>query len=119
MPSLSHSNFEFLNHKQEAFLTLETRIRKILGLLEDCYGINLIQKAEEAGVFKRTVKSEENGLKMLYRGAILWFRNPPGHKKVKYDKKEAIELILFADYLIKLFEKLVKTNKSHTPNHSH
>jgi len=95
---------------REALLTLETRIRNRLKLGEDMVGKELVDKAKESGVFKRNVGSEEEGLYFLYRGAIQWLRNPPGHKKIEYNREEAIKIILFVDYLIKLFEKLIKEN---------
>jgi len=113
---LLHDCGKLVNLKQkrpairEALLTLETRIREVLGLGEEVIGKELIDKAKEKDIFKRNVKSEEEGLYFLYRGAIQWLRNPPGHKKVEYSKEETVKIILFVDYLIKLFEKLVGKN---------
>ena len=47
-----------------------------------------------------------NGGEMLFRSAVMWIRNPPGHRKVNYDKESALKLVLYADYLIKLFDDL-------------
>lgn len=59
------------------------------------------------GVFKRNVPAEERGLAMLFRGSIMWLRNPLGHKKIEYTKEETMKIVLFADYLVKLFDDLV------------
>lgn len=90
----------------EALLTLETRIRKTLGLPDTCIGVDLISEAQKKGIFKRNVPAEEQGLVMLYKGSIMWLRNPPVHKKVGYTKEEAVKIVLFTDYLIKLFDEL-------------
>lgn len=92
----------------EALLTLETRIREKLGLPDDCIGVALIDEAQKRDIFKRSVQSEALGLAMLYRGGIMWLRNPAGHRKIEYSKEDALKIVLFSDYLIKLFEDLVK-----------
>ncbi len=91
----------------EALLTLETRIRSTLSLPETCIGVDLISEAAKKGVFRLNVASEGAGLVMFYRGAMMWLRNPPGHKKIEYTKEEAVKIVLFTDYLIKLFDDLV------------
>jgi hypothetical protein len=91
---------------REATLTLETRIRKRLNLPDDVIGKDLIIEARKRGVFKRPVAAEEEGLFFLYCGTIAWLRNPPSHKKVEYGKDEAVKIILFIDYLLKLFDRL-------------
>lgn len=96
---------------REAFLTLEIRMKTRLSLPEEKIGVELVNEAIKMGVFKRPLKSEQDGLQLLYKSVFLWFRNPPSHKKIEFEKIEAIELILFADYLLKLFEKLIKLNK--------
>lgn len=90
----------------EALLTLETRIRATLGLPDTYTGAALITEANKRGIFKRTVPAEEQGLYFLFMGAFNWLRNPPGHKKVEYTKEEAVKVVLFTDYLIKLFDDL-------------
>lgn len=90
----------------EALLTLETRIRKTLSLPDSVTGVDLISAAQQQGVFKRNVSSEEQGLTMLYRGAVMWLRNPPGHRKVQYSKEDTVKVVLFTDYLIRLFDDL-------------
>ena len=89
-----------------ACLTLETKMRKILNVSENVTGTDLVSEAAKQGLFNRPNKSESQGLEMLFRSAVMWIRNPPGHRKVKYDKESALKLVLYADYLIKLFSDL-------------
>jgi len=91
----------------EALLTLETRMRNKLNLPDSCVGVALIDEAQRKGVFKRSVRSEEEGLTMLYRGAIMWLRNPSGHRKTEFTREDAVKIVLFSDYLIRLFEEMV------------
>lgn len=90
----------------EALLTLETRIRKTLKAGDSVTGTDLVSEASKQGVFTRSVRSEQDGLDQLYRGVFLWFRNPPGHRKVEYSKEDAVKMVLFVDYLIRLFDDL-------------
>lgn len=91
----------------EALLTLETRIRSTLGLPDTYTGAALITEAKKRDVFKRTVPAEEEGLYFLFMGAMKWLRNPPGHRKVEYSKEDSVKIVLFTDYLIRLFDDLV------------
>ena len=78
-----------------------------MGLDETFYGEKLITEAKTREVFKRKLKGEEDGLFFMYMGAIKWLRNPSGHRKIKYTKEDSIKIVLYADFLIKLFEDLV------------
>lgn len=91
---------------REALGTLEERMRTLLGLDETVHGVDLVTAAQNAGVFNRKNQAESQGLNMLFRGAVQWMRNPPSHRKINYSKEEAFKIILFSDYLIKLFEDL-------------
>jgi len=94
----------------EALLTIETRMKKKLKIRGKT-GIDIIADAKIMGVFKRKDPSEEQGMELLFRGSVLSLQNILHHNKPKMDKEEAIKIILFADYLIKLFEVLIKENK--------
>jgi len=58
----------------------------------------------------RYTKNQE-GLQLLYRGAFQWLRNPPGHRKIEYSKQNAVKIVLFSDYLIRLFDDLCNNKK--------
>lgn len=96
----------YRNAVTNACLTLETRMREILNVSENVTGTDLVSEAAKQGLFDRLNKSESQGLEMLFRSAVLWVRNPPGHRKVNYDKESAFKLILYVDYLIRLFGDL-------------
>lgn len=87
----------------EAYLTLEDILRREMKLPDNLTGTDLVSEVTRLGVFKRTVNSEEQGLGQLYRGAVLWLRNPSHHRKDTVSREDAFKTILFADYLIKLF----------------
>ena len=91
----------------EALLTLETRIRSTLGLSDTLTGASLVTEAKKQEVFKRIVPAEEEGLYFMFMGAFKWLRNPTGHRKINYTKENAIKMVLYTDYLIKLFDDLV------------
>lgn len=93
-----------INH---AVLNLEDFMRKKMELDETFYGKGLIEEANRKGIFDRKLASEKQGLYFLYMSAILWLRNGGFHKKQEAQKDECFKIILFVDYLIKLFDKLV------------
>ena len=94
----------------EAYLALETVIRQEADLPRGLVGSKLVSAAAEKGLFNREVESEKNGLIQLYMGAFGWFRNVYHHTVEETTKEEAIKMILFADYLIKLVRKLKEDN---------
>jgi len=91
-----------------AIKILEEFIRKKLNLNKRFYGTKLIEEANKQKIFEREDKGEERGLYFLYSSAMLWLRNSGGHERRKSEKEECLEIILFVDYLIKLFDKIVK-----------
>ena len=101
----------YRNQASEALLTVETRMKKKLKLPSGTIGVAIIDDAIRMGVFKRSDRSVEDGVQLLFRGSVLAIRNILVHTKTKMKKQDAIKIILFADYLIKLFEMLFKENK--------
>ena len=93
-----------------AYLTLEDFLRTEAKIPPGPVGIKLVGAAALKGLFNREVPAERDGLVSLFNGAFGWLRNPPAHKKGNVSKEEAIKLILFADYLIKLIRKLKLEN---------
>lgn len=91
---------------KEALLTLETKIQGLLKLDSTWHGVKLIDEARCQKIFDRNDKGESDGLYFLFKGAIQWLRNPASHKKINYTKEDAIKIVLFSDYLIKLFDDL-------------
>lgn len=101
----------YRNQASEALLTIETRMKKKLKLKSSLVGVDIVSEAAKLDVFKRDIISQGDGIQMLFRGSVLGIRNVLGHNKPKMEKEEAIKIILFADFLLKLFETLCKENK--------
>ena len=86
----------------------EEKIRRKAELDENYLGINLVNKAlhPEKGLLVITqckVKSEQEGIYNLFKGAIAFFKNPASHRKVKYeDPLTAIKIIAFAELLLQI-----------------
>lgn len=93
-----------------AYLTLEDFLRTEAKIPPGPVGVKLVGAAAAKGLFNRQVQAERDGLVSLFNGAFGWLRNPSAHKKGNVSKEEAIKLILFADYLIKLVKKLKLEN---------
>jgi hypothetical protein len=96
----------YRNAVKEALLTLEERMRTKLHVDESIHGVDLVSEAQKQQIFNRNNKGEQEGLQLLYRGAFQWLRNPPGHRKIEYSKEDAVKIVLFSDYLIRLFDDL-------------
>jgi hypothetical protein len=94
----------------EAYLTLENFIKQELQLPDSSVGIDVVSEAAKKGLFNRSVNSEREGLNHVFRGAVLWLRNPAHHRKGDMSKEEALKMILFADYLTKLTTKQKQLN---------
>jgi len=94
----------------EAYLTLENFIKQELQLPNSLVGVDVVSEAAKKGLFERSVKSEADGLNHVFRGAVLWLRNPAHHRKEDMSKEEALKMILFADYLMKLTTKQKQLN---------
>lgn len=101
----------YRSQASEALLTIETRMKKRLKIEPSHVGLEIISDAKRMGVFKRKDPSEEQGVELLFRGSVLGMRNVLHHNKPNMSKEEAIKIILFSDYLLKLFETLCKENK--------
>lgn len=55
--------------------------------------------------------NEQEGVAALFRGAMATFRNPVAHRRVDYDDPvEAVEVILFADLLLRMIDRAAAAN---------
>jgi transposase len=95
----------------EAYLTLEDVIKKEMGIKHAKNMMDAIDQARSKGLFKRVDAGEENGLNQLFNASAMWLRNPPHHQKEDMPRHEALKLILFSDYLVKLVRKQKRLNK--------
>ncbi len=49
--------------------------------------------------------AEQEGVHMLFRGAVQFVRNPPMHKKLRYTEVEARGAVGLIDYLLLLLQR--------------
>ncbi len=92
-----------INH---SILILEEFIRNKLGLDGNTTGVRLVDEAKTRGIFNRKSKGESEGLHFLFRSAFLWLRNSGGHARRGATKEDCLQIVLFTDYLIRLFSDL-------------
>ena len=94
----------------EAFKRVETRVRELAKLDSSKIGVSLMREAFKPNVGQLTDQSqpeaEQARTTELYSGAIGTFKNPSSHRDVDFkDPVEVVELILFADMLIRIAER--------------
>jgi hypothetical protein len=71
------------------------------------HGVDLVDRAFDAkkGTLRFSQHSgEQEGAKLLYRGAIMFIRNPPMHRLVQYAQRYAEAGIELIDALLQLLE---------------
>jgi DNA-binding Lrp family transcriptional regulator len=95
----------------EAYLTLENVMKNELHVTSAKNMMEVVTQARGMGLFKKADSGEEAGLNQLFNAAAMWLRNPSHHKKEDMPKQEALKLIFFADYLIKLVRKQKRLNR--------
>ena len=94
----------------EAFKEVEIRVRQLAGLGPEDLGVTLMRKAfkPERGILTdpEQTPAEQQGIVELFAGAIASFKNPSSHRDVNItEPEEAVELIMFADLLIRIVER--------------
>jgi len=93
---------------REAGVILEDRLREIGKAGNDLEGVKLVDALLSPDK-KRLVFSshpgEQEGVKMLYRGAMQFIRNPPMHKLIEYREDTARLLIRLVDSLLLLLSE--------------
>ena len=99
---------------REAGVVLEDRLRSVSGLKED--GVRLVDEAL-APDKKRLILSlhpgEQDGFRMLYRGAMQASRNPPMHKLIDFSVQRAITLLRLIDSLLLLLPESDPADEAH------
>ncbi len=98
-----------------AYKEVEVRVREKAGLSADMVGVTLMRAAfhPEKGVLTDmdAVPAEREATSSLFAGSIGLFKNPSSHRRVSYDDAaEAAEMILFANYLLRIVGRC-KVNK--------
>lgn len=94
----------------EAFKEVEIRVRRLSCFGKDNIGTNLMRNAfkpdEGPLIDPEQTQGEQRGVSDLFAGAIGSFKNPSSHRDVDFnDPVEAVELIMFADLLIRMVER--------------
>lgn len=91
---------------REACVLLEERLRRFAP--EDCasrHGVNLVDAVLAPGTgplqFSKH-KGEQEGVRMLYRGAMQFIRNPPMHRIIDYEQGTAEVLLRLVDSLLQI-----------------
>ena len=94
-----------------AYKEVEMRTREKAKLPDDLLGVNLMRTAfhPDNGPLsdKDALPAERQATSDLFAGAIGLFKNPSSHRRVQYgDAASAAEMILFANCLIRILERV-------------
>lgn len=94
----------------QAFKEVEIRVREKAGLGNDLYGVDLVRTAFDPDKGKladaQALPAEKQAKSHLFAGSIGLLKNPASHREVNYsDPAEVAELILFANYLLRLINR--------------
>ena len=88
-----------------AFRQVEIEVRKAGGYPDGDLGVSLMRKAfhpdSRALTDKRLHAAERQAISDLFSGAIGVFKNPSSHREVEIKIEEAVEAIMFANWLLK------------------
>ncbi len=94
---------------RESGVVLEDRLREIGGVLNrSLVGVRLVDAVFSPGEGTMTLSDhdgEQEGVRMLYRGAIQFIRNPPMHRLIEYPEETAKVLVRMIDSLLLLMEE--------------
>lgn len=93
---------------REAGVVLENRLRTLDGVDGNLHGTQLVDAVfdPKTGVLQFSSHTgEQEGVRMLYRGAMQFIRNPPMHKLVEYPESTARLLIRLIDALLQLLSE--------------
>jgi uncharacterized protein (TIGR02391 family) len=99
----SHSRFDTI--VREASVVFETRLRTAGGFDSPPVGVHLVDEVfnkEKPALIFSSNPAEQEGVKMLYRGAMQFIRNPPMHKLIEYPENRARLFIRLIDSLLLL-----------------
>jgi uncharacterized protein (TIGR02391 family) len=106
----------YIDAVRRAGVVLEERIRRSIGgdgPERFKQGVGLVDYALTPNSGKLVISdhpAEQEGVRMLFRGALQFVRNPPSHKKIRYTETEARHAIGLIDYLLLLLQQ-VKTGE--------
>lgn len=100
-----------------AFKEVEVYVREAAGLGNDMIGVRLMRVAfsPDGGPLTDpgSESAEKEAMAHLFAGAIGLFKNPTSHRHIELSHpNEAAELILFANYLMRLVEQALERRSS-------
>ncbi len=93
---------------REAGVLLEDRLRTVGGAPSSLTGVSLVDAVLTPGKEKLSFSAhpaEQDGVRMLFRGAMQFIRNPPMHKLIEYPEDTAQLLIRLIDSLLQLLKE--------------
>jgi uncharacterized protein (TIGR02391 family) len=105
---LLESEKYYINAIRNAGVVLEERLRKSTGAEASEFGTRLVDYALHKDSGRLTVSEhpvEQEGVHLLFRGAVQFVRNPPMHRKLKYTEGEARGAVGLIDYLLLLLQR--------------
>jgi hypothetical protein len=106
---LLESRKYYINAIRSAGVVLEERLRNTMGGVGVSeYGTGLVDMAlakDSGRLVISEYPSEQQGVHMLFRGAVQFVRNPPMHKKLRYTELEARGAVGLIDYLLLLLRQ--------------
>jgi hypothetical protein len=94
---------------REAGVVLEDRLRVAGGADSALHGTGLVDAVlgpETGTLIFSSHRGEQEGVRMLYRGAMQFIRNPPMHKLIEYPESTARLFIRLIDSLLRLLSEL-------------
>ena len=94
----------------QAYKEVEVRVRKKAKYSDDLIGVKLMRTAfhPEDGPLRNSEanSSERQAMSDLFSGSVGLFKNPSSHREVNLNNpSEAAEIILFANYLLRLIDR--------------
>lgn len=94
----------------EAFKYIETIVRKKGGYAKTEKGVPLMRKAfnKDNGplINAEWTDAEREAIAQLFAGAIGFMKNPSSHQMITINKDEALEMLNFAHYLLRILKTL-------------
>ena len=99
----------------QAFKEVEIAVREAGNYNEADHGVPLMRKAfhQDNGNLADTNQpsAEREAIGHLFAGAIGYCRNPLGHREVNLTAEEAVEMIFFASYLLRVVDSRNQVEK--------
>jgi len=93
---------------REAGVVLEDRLRAVAGTDSSLAGVRLVDailSPEQGMLIFSHHRGEQDGVRMLYRGAMQFIRNPPMHKLIEYPEDTVRLFMRLIDVLLQLLSE--------------